>query len=75
MLRHICASMLFLALVLPAAEASPRLKLAQSGTICPTDYKPVCGTKDGKKQTFSNRCVAEREGATAIVDGACEAAK
>lgn len=34
-----------------AAEAAP-------STVCTMDYRPVCGLKDGRWQTFSNACMA-----------------
>lgn len=58
-----------------------RFTPAESTGICPALYKPVCGEKkeDGgpfpTSKTYSNRCVAEKEGATNITDGVCEKPK
>lgn len=44
--------------------------------ICTTQYDPVCGeitsTGTPKKQTYSNRCMAEKAGAKNIVAGECK---
>jgi hypothetical protein len=54
---------------------------AAPGGICTTIYKPVCGEKKEDSgsfptvKTYSNRCVAEKEGATNITEGACEKPK
>lgn len=35
------------------------------------DYRPVCAFKDSKRQTFSNLCSAEADGASGVKPGAC----
>ena len=44
----------------------PPLKFA-----CTREYKPVCGEKDGKVQTFGNRCMAEAQDFTVKSEGPC----
>src|SRR5579863_4431894 len=44
----------------------PTLKM-----VCTEQYQPVCGTKDGKRITYSNHCFADIDQATEISDGAC----
>jgi Kazal-type serine protease inhibitor domain len=40
-------------------------------TMCTEQWQPVCGTKDGARKTFSNRCFAGVDHATDISDGPC----
>lgn len=54
--------------------------LKEGGTMCPDIYMPVCGTTVVEcirapcpplKETYSNRCEAERAHVTSITNGAC----
>lgn len=53
------------------APASPA-QAAGKRVYCPAIYLPVCGWKQGRWQTFSNRCVAAGEGARRIRFGPCD---
>ncbi len=59
----------------------PTTKPPKDETFCTMEYKPVCGEKTvycirapcpPVKQTYGNRCEAEKDGAQNIVEGACE---
>lgn len=39
--------------------------------LCTMDYRPVCGLKNGRWQTYSNRCVAETVKARRVRPGEC----
>lgn len=41
------------------------------GRACTTEYRPVCGVRDGRRRTYSNACVARREGARIVARGRC----
>ena len=43
--------------------------------MCPEVVFPVCATKAGHRQTYGNDCKAQRDGASDIKPGACEATK
>jgi Kazal-type serine protease inhibitor-like protein len=43
--------------------------------FCTEQWQPVCGTKEGARKTYSNRCFADIDHATDISDGECAAAK
>jgi hypothetical protein len=43
--------------------------------FCPEIYLPVCATKDGKQETYSNSCFALAAGATINNSGKCSTAK
>ncbi|HXP06516.1 MAG TPA: hypothetical protein VN808_20545, partial [Stellaceae bacterium] len=43
----------------------------QPKTFCIEVYQPVCGTKAGKRMTYSNSCFAKADGATDISEGPC----
>ncbi|UXM94248.1 Kazal-type serine protease inhibitor domain-containing protein [Bartonella sp. HY329] len=40
---------------------------------CTREYKPVCGVKDGKAETFGNRCMAEAQDFVVKANGPCPA--
>jgi len=40
---------------------------------CPAIYRPVCGIRNGRRQTYSNACVARRAGARIVAQGQCRA--
>lgn len=63
-----------------AEQAQDPIFTESAGVVCTQEYMPVCGKRavqcitapcEMVEQTFSNRCMAEAEGATEIVDGAC----
>lgn len=39
--------------------------------MCTMDYRPVCGLKDGRWQTFSNGCMAGAAKARRVRPGEC----
>jgi len=39
--------------------------------LCTMQYQPVCARRDGDRQTFTNACLAEREGYRILRDGPC----
>jgi hypothetical protein len=67
-IRAIGAWVLAAALLLVIAGASGAR--AESDIICTQEYDPVCGI-DG--ETYSNECVAEREGTSVDYRGRCSA--
>lgn len=40
-------------------------------TECDLSYVPVCGEINGVEETYTNRCLADQEGATFVGDGTC----
>jgi hypothetical protein len=54
------------------ADAPPPPPKPQPKDFCIEVYQPVCGTKDGQRKTYSNRCFATVDGASDIGDGACK---
>jgi hypothetical protein len=40
-------------------------------TVCAEIYLPVCASKEGVRQTYSNACFAKGDGATIVQDGKC----
>lgn len=57
-----------LALVLGSCQIQPQPPNLKG---CTRIYQPVCGSKNGTRQTFSNICVAESEEAKGITPGEC----
>ena len=57
----------------PPPPPSPRPPEPKS--VCIEVYQPVCGTKDGKQITYSNRCFANADHAADIAEGACGPAR
>jgi Kazal-type serine protease inhibitor domain len=53
------------------ADSPPPPPEPQPKTFCMEVYQPVCGTKDGNRKTYSNRCFANVDQATDIADGPC----
>jgi hypothetical protein len=51
------------------ADVPPPPKPVQR--MCTEQWQPVCGTKDGKRKTYSNRCFADIDQTTNISDGEC----
>lgn len=51
-------------------KAAPKAPAAKAW--CTWDWKPVCGTVGGKKQTFSNACFAKEAGAKKVRKGVCK---
>lgn len=39
---------------------------------CPSVYMPVCAEKEGRKETYSNECLATLSGANTIYSGICD---
>jgi hypothetical protein len=58
-----------------AADSPPPPPKPQPKDFCIELYQPVCGTKDGERKTYSNRCFATVDGAIDIGDGPCTATK
>lgn len=54
------------------AAAAKKAKAPSKAEWCNFQHKPVCGTYNGKRTTFSNECWAKREGAKKIKPGACK---
>ena len=57
------------------ADAPSTPMMAQAERFCPEVEAPVCATKNGKRVRYGNSCKAERDGATDITAGACDATK
>jgi hypothetical protein len=57
------------------ADSPPPPRHPEPKMFCTEQYQPVCGTKEGKRTTYSNRCFADVDHATDISDGECAAAK
>jgi len=57
------------------ADAPPPPRPPEPKTFCSEQYQPVCGTKDGNRVTYSNRCFATVAGAADIADGPCVVSK
>jgi hypothetical protein len=77
-MRMVLVATVTAALLLPVSAAvadSPPPPPKPLKTVCMEVYQPVCGTKDGKRITFSNRCFANVDQATDIADGECVAVK
>jgi hypothetical protein len=58
-----------------SSSASQGRVMAQdaSSTMCPANYQPVCAVaKDGRKQTYTNSCEAQKAGAIVFTPGRCE---
>lgn len=53
------------------ADSPPPPRPLEPKAFCTEQYQPVCGTKDGKRITYSNHCFADVDHATDISDGAC----
>jgi hypothetical protein len=74
--RNIAAASLALAFVFGSVASSEAKKAPPRDPaavfVCPMDWMPVCGKVGGKKQTFSNACVAKQAGAKHIRKGACK---
>ncbi len=52
-------------------EAKKAPKDPATTFACAWEWAPVCGKVAGKKETFSNACVAKAHGAKRIKKGAC----
>ncbi len=73
------ASFLVVSLILSGAALAneplhnDRIILARAGTpeVCTEIYQPVCGTKHGKRVSYSNACFARVARATKVSPGAC----
>ena len=64
-MRPALLAILSLLLAMTAARA------AGGQLVCTMDYRPVCGLKDGRLQTFSNACIAGAAKARRIRPGEC----
>jgi hypothetical protein len=51
----------------PDPEQQPQ----QQAAICTKEYRPVCGEIAGKRETYSNACMARAVKATILRRGAC----
>jgi hypothetical protein len=78
-MRMVLVAAVTAALLLPVsvvvADSPPPPPKPQPKTVCIEVYQPVCGTKDGKRITYSNRCFANVDQATDIADGECTSVK
>jgi hypothetical protein len=64
-------TMLIGLLAFPAAKADSPPPPPDPKMVCTQQYQPVCGTKNGKRVTYPNHCVADVDKAADIGDGAC----
>lgn len=55
-------------------EISDKYETRDDTYVCTQEYAPVCGKKDGKKRTYSNKCTMKAEGASYQYAGKCEVA-
>lgn len=52
-------------------EGNPPPRPGPRPGICPRIYQPVCATRFGERETFSNSCIAETRGFDVLYGGEC----
>ncbi len=52
-------------------EGNPPPRPSPRPQLCPRIYQPVCATRFGERETFSNACVAESRGFDIVYGGEC----
>lgn len=50
----------------------PHRPRPEKPAMCTREYAPVCGVKRGKRQTFSNACMARAKGYNVVDQRPCE---
>ncbi|WP_159975703.1 MULTISPECIES: hypothetical protein [unclassified Novosphingobium] len=55
----------------PDRPHRPRPPRPEKPAMCTREYAPVCAVKKGKRQTFSNACMARDKGYTVVDQRPC----